>query len=431
MHADPAAPTAASSPTVPAAVRIDADRLWRRLHDLAAFTEPDQPWTRRAFSVSFQQGRDWLRQQFEAAGLQTRMDSAGNLIGRLEGSAPGLPPLATGSHSDTVPHGGRFDGVLGVLAGLEAVQSIRESGLRLRHPLEVIDFLGEEPSDHGVSCIGSRACAGHLDAGMLALRDGAGESLAAAMARIGARPGELGPALRPPGSLAAFVELHIEQGPVLEARQLPIGVVTNIVGIRRYTVTVAGRADHAGTTPMHLRQDALVGAAEVIAQAQRLAASHGDGPPYVVATVGRLALTPNAANSVPGHVSMTLEVRSDAPAVLDGFVHAVMAASADALNRLRVTADVALLTRTEPVACDPRVMAAIEAAAARLQLGSMRLPSGAGHDAMHLAEAGPVGMVFVPCRDGRSHCPEEWIEPDQAAAGTAVLAQALVALDGA
>ena len=408
---------------------VDTDRMWQRLQALAGFTDPDRPWTRRAFSPVFLQAREWLAGEFRAAGLQVRLDSAGNLIGRRQGLEPGLKPLVTGSHSDTVPRGGRFDGALGVIAGLEVAQSLEESGVQLRHPLEVIDFLGEEPSDHGVSCIGSRAFGGHLDAAMLALTDAGGESLQQAMDRVGGNVQALAQACRGPDGIAAFVELHIEQGPVLETEQIEIGVVSHIVGIQRYAITVSGRADHAGTTPMRIRQDALAGAAHVVLEARRLADSYRSSAAYVVATVGKLELTPNAANSVPGRAELVLEVRSDAADILQGFAPQVMASCEQALERLHVTAGIRLLTQTPPVACAEPVMQAIAAAAAQQSLSYRYLPSGAGHDAMHVACTGPMGMIFVPCRQGRSHCPEEWLDKEQAGAGTRVLAHTLIDLD--
>jgi N-carbamoyl-L-amino-acid hydrolase len=408
---------------------INAARLWERLQRMATFTRPYMPWTRRAFSEEFIQGREWLRNEFEGAGLATHVDAAGNLIGRLEGCESNLKPICTGSHTDTVLHGGRFDGILGVLAGLEVAQSLKESGYSLRHPLEVIDFLAEEPTDHGVSCVGSRGFVGSLDPSMLAQTDPSGETLSAAIARVGGRPESIKEASRTKGDVAAFVELHIEQGPVLESEGLPIGIVTHIVGIRRVSITVQGQSDHAGTTPMGLRQDALVGAAHVVSTVRSVAESYQDGPFYVVATVGRLNVLPNAANSVPGLVEMTLEVRSDSPAILESFPELVMAACQSELAKLKVRASTNQLTQTTPTPCDPEVKLAIKAAAGSLKLASRRLPSGAGHDALHVARVGPVGMIFVPCLGGRSHCPEEWIENDQAAVGARVLAGTIVELD--
>src|SRR5690606_2338170 len=302
-------------------MQIDADRLWKRVETLARFTDPQRPWTRRAFTPLHQQSREWLAQSMQEAGMQVELDAAGNLVGRRDGLRP-LPPLMTGSHCDTVVDGGRFDGIIGVLAGIEIAHAMNDAGVHFDHPFEVVDFLSEEPSDYGISCVGSRGMVGLLDSAMLASPDPQGETLAQGMRRIGAAPDRLTTPLRDQGAVAAFLELHIEQGPVLESRGLPVGVVSHIVGIRRVAITVQGRPDHAGTTPMDLRQDALAGAAQLISEARLRAASLAGKPSYVVATVGRIEMSPNVPNAVPGRVDMVLEVRSDSKEVLYTFPEA-------------------------------------------------------------------------------------------------------------
>lgn len=415
--------------TSPAFPPLNADRLWARVETLSRYTLPDVPWTRRAFSPLFDEARAWLRSEFEAAGLTTRLDAGGNLVGTRAGRRPGAKPIVTGSHCDTVMAGGRFDGIIGVLAGIEVAHTLNEHGIELDHPFEVIDFLSEEPSDYGISCVGSRALCGQLSADMLAARNPDGETLGQGIARIGGDPAALAAPLRGAGDTAAFVELHIEQGPVLESRGLPIGVVTNIVGIRRVQIVVEGQPDHAGTTPMDIRRDALVGAARIIDAANRQASAASGNPHYVVATVGRLSMTPNAANAVPGRVELTLEMRSDSNAVLDTFPETLMAGVAEDLKALRLTAHFSQLSRAQPTDCSPLVMDAVKAAADQLGYDSMRLPSGAGHDAVYMAPTGPIGMIFIPCLNGRSHCPEEWIEPSQLLDGTRVLYQSVLELD--
>ncbi|OZI75055.1 Zn-dependent hydrolase [Bordetella genomosp. 12] len=415
--------------TIPALPALNADRLWSRVDTLSRMTLPGQPWTRRAFTPLFDQARAWLRAEFEAAGLTCRIDAAGNLVGRLEGRDAAKKPLVTGSHCDTVLEGGRFDGIIGVLAGIEVAHTLKDHGLTLDHPFEVIDFLSEEPSDYGISCVGSRAISGHLSAEMLAACNPEGETLAQGIRRAGGRPEALTRALRGPGDTAAFVELHIEQGPVLETRGLPIGVVSSIVGIRRSRIVVQGQPDHAGTTPMDIRRDALVGAARIIDAAHRRASELAGNPHYVVATVGRLTLTPNAANAVPGRVELTLEVRSDSNAILDRFTPDVLQDVAAGLAALRLTLQAEPLSRAEPTDCAPVVMEAVRRAAGSLGYACMTLPSGAGHDAMYMAPSGPMGMIFIPCLGGRSHCPEEWITPAQLLDGTRVLYQTLLELD--
>ncbi|SAI40152.1 allantoate amidohydrolase [Bordetella ansorpii] len=419
---------------MPAFPPLNADRLWSRVETLSRHTLPDVPWTRRAFSPQFLAARQWLQGEFAAAGLAVTLDAGGNLVGRRAGTGDGQDarrkPIVTGSHCDTVPSGGRFDGIIGVLAGIEVAHALHEQGVQLRHPFEVIDFLSEEPSDYdGVSCIGSRAIAGTLDAQMLAKSNPAGESLAGALSRIGADPRALARPLRGADATAAFVELHIEQGPVLETRGLPIGVVTHIVGIRRARIRVTGQPDHAGTTPMDIRRDALVGAARVIDAAHRRASELTGPQHYVVATIGRIAVTPNATNAVPGSADMILEVRSDSQAVLDSFVEDLAHGVAGDMAALRLELAWDEVSRARPTHCSPVVMDAVQAASERLGYASMRLPSGAGHDAVQMAHTGPMGMIFIPCLNGRSHCPEEWIDPAQLLDGTRVLYETVLELD--
>lgn len=410
---------------------LNRERLFGRTETLAGFTDPDLPWTRRAFTDLHLQARQWLAQQMQAAGLSVRTDAAGNLIGRLPGRNNSLPPLVTGSHIDTVVEGGRYDGIIGVLAGVEIAHALSDAGACFEHPFEVIDFLSEEPSDYGISCVGSRAVAGVLTPDMLAAARPDGETLAQGLQRYGGDAQALPQARREPGSMAAFVELHIEQGPVLEHEKLPVGVVSHIVGIRRLAIAVQGRPDHAGTTPMNIRCDALVAASHVIQEADRLARELAGKPHYVVSTVGRLLMSPNVPNAVPGRVELVLEVRSDSDDVLDRFPETVLERAATGIDALGATVQTRALSRAHPVSCAPLAMQAVENAANALGYANRVLPSGAGHDAAYMAGLCPTGMVFIPCLNGRSHCPEESITPDQLLDGTRVLAQALRQLDSA
>ena len=408
---------------------IDQDRLWRRIEALSAITDPERPWTRRSFTPRFLEGREWLAAEFREAGLETELDAAGNLIGRLTGADPTLKPILIGSHSDTVPSGGRYDGILGVLAALEVAQSFSERGDRLRHTLEVTDFLAEEPSEFGLSCIGSRALAGTLSEEHLAMTRPDGMTLREGIAFVGGRPAELASVKRPSDGIAAYVEVHIEQGRVLENERIPIGIVTDIVGIRRERIIVTGRADHAGATPMPLRADALVGAAKLIEAAyKRALATSRDNQP-LVATFGRIEVSPNAANAVPGEAVLTLEVRSGNEAAVKAFGEALVRDQRLALEELRLTIAVEPISYVAPTACAAEVRSAIANASASLGLATRNLPSGAGHDGVHVAHIGPVGMLFVPCLEGRSHAPEESITPEQAGNGARVLAETVRLLD--
>jgi N-carbamoyl-L-amino-acid hydrolase len=408
---------------------IDTERMWTDLMTLGVMTEPDRPYTRRAFSPLFLEGRAFLTERMKAAGLTVRVDTAGNLIGRLEGTEPGLKAIATGSHSDTVQAGGRFDGIAGVIAGLEAARAIAESGKPLRHPLEVIDFLAEEPSDFGLSCIGSRGIVGMLDDKMLAMSDPKGAVLSDALREVGGDPDRPDGAIRT--DLAAFVEMHIEQGPVLEAAKIDIGVVTSIVGIRRVEIVFEGEAAHAGTAPMHLRKDAgYAGAATLVAireLAERLAQ---EGPEYFVATVGIFDVKPGGSNVVPGRCRMVIDARSSSRAMNDRFVAAIDKASAEAATTARARRTTyETLSDGLPAICDEGVKDAIRGASARFGYSTVEISSGAGHDAAFMAKACPMGMIFIPCLRGMSHHPDEWSEKEEVAAGTAVLLEAIRTLD--
>ena len=412
------------------ALRADAGRLWADVMALAAITEPERPFMRRSFSPLFLEGRAWLTRAFESAGLACRLDAAGNLIGRREGLERHRKAILLGSHSDTVPDGGRFDGIAGVLAGLEALRVLADSGERLRHPVELVDFLAEEPSEFGLSCIGSRGMAGRLEAAHLAAQDPAGERLDHAIDRIGGHSAALATALR--DDVAAFFELHIEQGVVLEQDGIAIGLVDAIVGITRTEIVFTGRADHAGTTPMDRRQDAAVAAGAVIGFVSACARRWSDDTArgYVAATVGVVEIRPNASNVVPKTARLVVDLRVSRRAAANAF----MAALRDAVGKSAAAARVAvsrfeILSDTHPVPCDPHLQALLGEAASALGLPARRLVSGAGHDTALIAAIAPAAMIFIPCRDGRSHAPEEWADPDAIAQGASVLAHAVLARD--
>ncbi|WP_146690254.1 Zn-dependent hydrolase [Bradyrhizobium canariense] len=408
---------------------LDADRLWADVMALADITDPARPYTRRSFTALFLEGRAWLARRFAEAGLATRIDTAGNLIGRIEGSDPALGVIAIGSHSDTVPAGGRFDGIAGVATGLEIVRSLREAGVQFRHTIEIIDFLAEEPSEYGLSCIGSRGMTGSLDEKMLDLAEPGGEKLRDALRRVGGDPDRLDQAIR--GDIRAFLELHIEQGVVLESQSLDVGIVTSIVGIRRIEIVFQGEADHAGTTPMALRHDALVAAANTVASVRRAAEQlAAEGPDYFVATVGVLTVDPSASNIVPGRCRIIVDARTTNPALTSRFVDIIDRESTAHAAAARVTrASFATLSDGSPVACDAHLRSALSQGARGLALSETDLPSGAGHDAAFMSRISRSAMVFVPCRAGKSHAPEEWADREAITAGAAVIYQAVRDLD--
>lgn len=406
----------------------DADRLWGDLHDLAELVEAGEPgWTRRVFGDPYRAARDWVAARMRDAGLAVTVDPAGNIVGRLPGRHGG-PPLVTGSHTDTVRGGGRFDGAVGVLGAIEVARRLRETGTRLDHDLLVVDFLGEEANPYSGTCLGSQAACGVLSAADLDRTDARGARLGDAVAGFGLDPSAMLTPTWASGPLHGYVELHVEQGATLERAGVGIGVVTAIVGIERFLARFTGRADHAGTRNMDDRKDALVAAAKAVLAVER----EGCGAPvHAVATAGNLLVDPGADNVVPGRTHLTAEFRSVDREWLSGV-------------RGRVTAEIARLAAENGVeamldwAADNDVVPMAEsvqnlagAAADGLGLPWMAFPSGAGHDAAHLAARCPAGMIFVPSHDGRSHCPEEWTERTDVTAGVHVLAATLRRMDAA
>ncbi len=408
---------------------IDGRRLWDDLMQLAEITDADKPYTRRSFSPLFDQGRVWLRQRFEAAGLETRIDNAGNLSGRRAGSEPDAGTILIGSHSDTVPSGGRFDGPAGVLAALEIVRSLANSGVVLRHAIEVIDFLAEEPSEFGLSCIGSRGMAGVLDDAMLRYTDPSGEVLSHAIDRVGGNVAALATAKR--NDIACFFELHIEQGLVLQDGRIDVGIVTAIVGITRIEVMFRGSADHAGTTPMHLRRDAFTPAAKTAVFVDRIAREFvARKAGLFVATIGIVSVTPGASNVVPQEARIVIDARSENRALMDEFLALLDRETHAFASESRTERAVfARLSDTNPTACDANLRGLLRDSAHALGFTSTDIASGAGHDAAFVARIAPAAMLFIPCRDGKSHAPEEWAEPDALAAGAAVIAEAVLRFD--
>lgn len=410
---------------------INADRLWQNLMALAAITEEHKAWTRRSFTPKFLEGRAWLQGAFAKAGLEIEIDAGGNLIGRREGSSGNLAPLMMGSHSDTVPSGGRFDGVLGVLCALEVAQTLHEARLITRHPLEVVDFLAEEPSEFGLSCVGSRALAGALTPEMLEMTRPDGMTLAEGLAYVGGDPESLSRVARGKDAIAAYLEVHIEQARALEAAKVPVGVVTGIAAIRRQRIRLAGQTDHAGATPMDLRRDALVAAGEFIAAVSEAANKVTTPENPLVATVGWMDVRPNAANAVPGEVEMILEARAALADKLDRFLDVTVAGLLEKFPAEGIKVTRENLSTAAAAPCDKRIVDAIEAVAQDRGLPSMRMPSGAGHDGVFISQIGPIGMIFLPCRDGRSHTPEEWAEPAECAIAAQVMLDAIIELDKA
>jgi len=369
------------------------------------------------------------------AGMQVALDPAANLIGRYEGQEPDAPALLIGSHLDSVRDGGRYDGPLGVMLGIECVAGLARESRRLPFAIEVVGFGDEEGSRFPASMLTSRAVAGTLEPDALAISDEQGTTLGDALRGFDASyesvvagqaicPREalacstFAMAARPPGSVIAYLEAHIEQGPVLEAEGLALGTVTGIAAQLRYRIVVGGVAGHAGTTSMPLRRDALAAAAEMVLAAERLAATAASD---LVATVGKLEVSPGAANVIPGRVVFTLDVRSGLAAARDAAAAAIIAACEEIAGRRRVDLDVELIHDLPPSPCDPRLMALLDTAIAAEGMPVRRLVSGAGHDAMVMAAVCPTAMLFLRCEGGVSHNPAERVAPVDADAALAVM----------
>jgi N-carbamoyl-L-amino-acid hydrolase len=406
-------------------LRIDAGRLRADIEALAAIgRDPTGGITRPAWSPAHEEARAWLLGRLRAAGLAARVDSAGNVFGRL---GEGTPVVMTGSHIDTVPRGGPLDGALGVLAGLECLRAVAASGRRPARPLEVAAFTDEEGRFYGF--FGSRAMTGALDRQLAErLADPAGLPLPEAMRRAGFDLAAAPTARRDAGDIAAYVELHIEQGPWLEADDLPIGVVESIVGIRRFRLVFVGQPDHAGTTPMDRRKDAFLTAAEYAAKSRDLVVRGGQG--RAVTTIGVVDVRPGVPNIVPERTALLQELRDSDPAVLERLASRTLRTAERVARQRGLGLEVEHLMRADPVRMSPRIQATIEAAAAALGLGTRRMPSGAGHDAQILAAVTDAGMIFVPSQGGRSHRPDEWTDWPALERGANVLLGTLLRLAG-
>lgn len=405
----------------------NAERLAADIAEISTLVDDSEPgWTRQVFSEPYRPAREWVAKQMRDAGLEVHRDAAGNIVGRLRGRDSSKPVLMTGSHTDTVNGGGRFDGMVGVMGAIETARLFREHGVRLEHDLVVVDWLGEEPNTFGISCVGSRAIAGLLTPEHLDRLDDQGRRLGDVMAGFGLDPQAALMLAWQPGSVHGYVELHVEQGPMLERSGQQIGVVTAIAGIERLLVHFSGRPDHSGTMPMAGRHDALVAAAEAILTVER----EGCGAPvHGVATTGRIESSPGALNVVPDQARIWAELRSVDPSWLSGAKRRVVDEIAEQASVRGVDTMIEWLNDQDPTPCDQSMQDQIAAAAGSLGYSWQPAPSGAGHDAAHLARLGPMGMIFIPSIGGRSHVPEEFSKAADIAAGVHVLAQTLIDLD--
>jgi N-carbamoyl-L-amino-acid hydrolase len=402
---------------------VDGERIQQHITALSQFgANPQGGVSRVAFSDADIAGRKYVASLMQEAGLEVRTDAAGNILGRRDGSTSELPPILIGSHTDSVPGGGNYDGDVGVIGAIEVAQTLKELGVRLKHPLEVVVFADEEGGT-----VGSFAMVGRLQPAALDLTTHSGKTIREGIRAVGGDPDRLASAERKPGDLAAYVELHIEQGALLDQSDIDIGVVEGIVGIRWWDVTIEGFANHAGTTPMNRRRDALLSASEFVLAVNRVATSM---PGRQVATVGRIRAEPGAPNVIPGKVVLSLEIRDlDADKMTQ--VYDAIHAEADKIAQARQTpfTFTQLKVSSEPAPTDPRLQRIISKAATSLNLTSKVMPSGAGHDAQEISHIAPTGMIFVPSVGGISHAPKEFTSQQDMANGANVLLQSVLAID--
>ncbi|MBA2276561.1 MAG: Zn-dependent hydrolase [Chloroflexia bacterium] len=397
------------------AVRINGARLIQALDVLARIgATAGGGMTRLALSDEDREARDLLRDLMLEAGLTVRVDVFGNMTGRLAGSAD-VPPIQLGSHLDTVRHGGRFDGALGVLAALEVVRTLREARVETRRPIEVVNWTNEEGVRFEPAMMGSGAATGRFDREWVDARtDRDGATFGAELERIGYR----GTARDRPAKAAAYLELHIEQGPTLDDAEQAVGVVEGILGITWLNIIVDGRADHAGPSPMRTRRDALVAAAALVSKVQRVAVAAGEP---AVGTVGRLDIEPNVINTIPGKVTLSADFRHPTAEGLDEMVAELRATATLIEAESNVGVAVERFWTSEPTPFDPNVIDAVTKAVRHLDLPVRRLWSGAGHDAKYAADVSPSGMIFVRSQGGISHSEEERSDSADIEAGANVL----------
>ena len=403
-------------------LRVNGPRIIQNLNALGEFGKnPQGGVSRVAYSEADRQGREYVMTLMRTAKLEVTIDLAGNIIGRRPGSVPTLPPLLFGSHIDTVPEGGNYDGVVGSLGAIEVAQTLAEQNLTTRHPLELIIFQNEEGG-----LIGSRALDGELTERELDLVSRSGKTIREGTKFIGGDPTRLAEVRRKRGDIAAYLELHIEQGGTLDSEKINIGIVEGIVGINWWDVTVEGFANHAGTTPMNQRQDALLAAAKFIEAVNRAVTSV---PGRQVGTVGRIQALPGAPNVIPGKVVLSLELR-DLDASKIKTLYEKIHAEAQQIARASSTKfEFKEINVNVPAPTDPRIRKVIADSASELGLTTRLMPSGAGHDAQDMALLGPVGMIFVPSVGGISHSPREFSHPADIANSANVLLHTLLKLD--
>jgi N-carbamoyl-L-amino-acid hydrolase len=410
-------------------ITVNKRRLMRDLNAIGRIGLGDHgAVTRLVFSIKELRSRQLLIHLMRQAGLEIHIDAIGNIFGRLEGGPPKAPAVLAGSHLDTVIHGGKYDGPVGVIGALEAVRTIAENKIPVRAPLEVVCFVGEESSRFGFSTLGSSLIAGEVQPKDLTNAvDAQGTKLADVLSSLGITPKKLPALKRDPKSLKAYLELHIEQGPILEAKGKRIGLVTSIAAPSRFRVVFKGQADHSGTTPMEMRKDALVASAHLIDYIEKICRKHSSMEKgRVVGTVGAMKIEPGVINAVPGRTELSVDIRSTSAQVKDRVARMVKDQARKIAQQRGIGVDILSIREENPVPLDRRLLQVTREVCDQNGIDYEIMPSGAGHDAMQMAKITPAGMIFVPSKRGISHNPLEWTDPGDIALGTQLLMETMI-----
>ena len=407
----------------------DSSFIEKGINELAKLTEPNRPYTRLVFSNEFYQAREWLHKEYLSLGLSISTDEAGNLIGLLESKLNTDNVVIIGSHLDTVPAGGRYDGIAGVVSALNVIKYIIEKNIELPFNLAVYDYLGEELNSWGVSCIGARGIGGFLNKDILNRVDSYGRVLSQEIDKIGGNSNLLSAPLSKIKNIVACLELHIEQGKVLEKNNLEIGIVRSIPNISRHNVIIKGQAGHSGTVLMNERVDALVVASELIIYVNSIALEISlESNSHFVATVGKINVYPNSATIIPGVIDLTIDLRSVSDIAREKFLDGIKNKLIFLEKKYECELHINDLAFAPYVEMDKNINLLFKKSCNYFNLSSKLMDSGAGHDTAHLARVAPASMIFVPCKGGLSHCPEELAKHDDIAKGTAVITKLVLGL---
>ncbi|WCK55168.1 Zn-dependent hydrolase [Aneurinibacillus sp. Ricciae_BoGa-3] len=379
---------------------------------------------RMALSEEDRQAQALVTQWMEEAGMQVRLDNFGNLIGRKEGTNPNASLVMLGSHIDSVPNGGKFDGIIGVVGAIEGVRALQEAGIALSHPVEVVAFCDEEGPRFNGGLFGSRGMVGRIEQKDLQHTDLGGITRYEALQQFGLQPDRMAESIRKKGEVGLYLEMHIEQGPYLEAAGKAVGIVTGIAGPVWLNIRITGEAGHAGTVPMNMRQDPMVGAAEIIHAIEGICSADPAAP--TVGTVGRITAKPGGANVIPESIEFSLDIRDTDPVRRDHVFNKVKDFIQQVCDKRKLKHDVQVMMEVPPMNCASHVIETMTELSQKLSLDAPHMISGAGHDAMLLAEITDIGMIFVRCRKGISHSPKEWADTEDIAKGTQLLTETLL-----